>query len=132
MKILLYFNRSISKRLCSISIFIMEFGDVYMVRARTRSVLVVRARTIELYKPCLHIVRARYVRLNTLNLLHIPRPRINAPCVCRFWFATCKIAKTSNVYISGNGSVLKVNMFMMWLNLFAKLVNVIPFFAVFF
>ena len=36
-----------------------------------RSVLVclVRARTIELYKPCLHVVRAWYVRLKAYNWL---------------------------------------------------------------
>ena len=57
-----------------------------MVRSHTRSVLVcsevcldVHARTIELYKPCLHVVRTWHVRLNTLNIPHVPRPRINAP-----------------------------------------------------
>ena len=39
---------------------------------------------------------------------------------------------TSNDYIAGNGSILKVNMFIMWFNIFAKLVNVKPFSAVFF
>ena len=54
-------------------------GLVCLVRASTRSVVEVRARTIELYKPCLHVERARYVRLNSLNVPHVPRPRIDAP-----------------------------------------------------
>ena len=40
-------------------------------------------------------------------------------------------SKTSNNYIAGNGSVLKVYMFIKWLNRFAKLVNVNSFFCCF-
>ena len=42
------------------------------------------------------------------------------------------VKTASNDYIAGKGSVLKVYMFIMWLNRFAKLVNVNSFFAVFF
>ena len=39
-----------------------------------------------------------------------------------------KIAVTSNDFIAGNGRVLKVYVFIMWLNRFAKLVHLISFF----
>ena len=40
-------------------------------------------------------------------------------------------SSTSNDNIAGNGSVLKVYMFIMWLNRFAKLVDVNSFFCCF-